>query len=203
LSNLFALKIRIMPDINKKRIIFCTGGIRSGKSAYALRLAADARSRVFIATAEGRDEEMRQRILAHKKERGPEWQTLEVPASLSLELPALVRKALGLGEVLVLDCLSTWVSGCMEALAGRNDRSAQSGADPAGEILGIFAQAIGILKEAEARAVLVSAETGLGLVPLDAEARLFVDVLGKVNQLAAASSDEAYFLVSALPLRLK
>jgi adenosylcobinamide kinase/adenosylcobinamide-phosphate guanylyltransferase len=192
-----------MPDSNQERIIFCTGGIRSGKSAYALRLAEGARSKVFIATAEGRDEEMRQRILAHERERGPAWRTLEVPASLSLELPDFMREALSLGEVLVLDCLSTWVSGCLEALAGRSRRPARSGAECARAILDIFALSISILRKAEARAVLVSAETGLGLVPLSAEGRLFVDVLGKVNQFAAASCDEAYFLVSSLPLRLK
>jgi adenosylcobinamide kinase/adenosylcobinamide-phosphate guanylyltransferase len=187
-----------MADRTRGRIIFCTGGCRSGKSAYALSLAEGFAPKVFIATAEGRDAEMRQRILAHKRERGPEWTTLEIPVASSLNLPEFARKAAGLGGVLLLDSLSTWVSGCMEVLSGARDETALMD-----EVLAVFAQAVNILRQAGSRAVLVSAESGLGLVPLTAEGRLFADLLGKVNQAAARHSDEAYFVVSSLPLRLK
>jgi adenosylcobinamide kinase/adenosylcobinamide-phosphate guanylyltransferase len=187
-----------MADCVKGRLIFCTGGRRSGKSAYALSLTEGFAPKVFIATAEGRDAEMRQRILAHKRERGPEWTTLEIPVASALNLPDFVQRAAGSGGVLLLDCLSTWVSGCMEVLSSPRDAAAL-----ADRVLRLFAQVLRILRQSGVRGVLVSAESGLGLSPLTEEGRLFADLLGKVNQLAARHSDEAYFVVSSLPLRLK
>lgn len=196
--------------MNKGRIIFCSGGCRSGKSAKALELAAWApgfagSGRVFVATLEARDREMRERVEAHRLERGQGWQTLEIPLREAPGLAAQLDRALKLGQVLVLDCLSTWVSACMEALPDQQEATAEPGGARALEraILARFGEALDLLAQSGAFCVLVSCETGLGLVPESAAGRAFRDILGRVNQLAAARADEAYFMVSGLPLRLK
>lgn len=189
--------------MNKGRIIFCSGGCRSGKSARAQRLAEEMAKTesglVFIATLEVRDPEMRVRVEAHRLERGPAWQTVEIPLNSAPDLPACLARALELGRVLVLDCLSTWVSACLEAMAPVN----QEYLDLEAAILARFTEALDRLVEGGAHCVLVSAETGLGLVPESKAARIYRDILGRVNQLAAARADEAWFMVSGLPLKLK
>ena len=89
---------------------FVTGGARSGKSSYALRLAAAAQAPVvLIATAEARDDEMRERIEAHRRERPAAWRTVEEPLDLAGALRGLAED-----EFAIIDCLSLWVSNLLE-----------------------------------------------------------------------------------------
>jgi adenosylcobinamide kinase / adenosylcobinamide-phosphate guanylyltransferase len=167
------------------RLLYVTGGARSGKSRFAEGLAIQAGGHVtYLATAQPFDDEMQGRIGRHRADRPEEWTTLEEPLEVGTVLSSLH------GTVL-LDCLSLWVSNLM--LRGDSDEAILQAADgwrAAQQIRG------GVL-------IVVSNEVGLGIVPDNALARRYRDTLGWVNQRAAAASDEAWMLVSGLPLRLK
>lgn len=183
-------------------MVFCTGGNRSGKSAFALRLFDGFSGRkVFVGTAEPVDADMAARIQRHRDERGGEWSALDLPMNRALELPAFLLENDIDGSLLCLDCLGTWVSAAMHCLAG------PEGAEPRLEweerICGIFSEAVTLLRERTAGCVLVSVETGLGIVPADRTTRIFRDIIGRVNQIAAACSDESYLLISSMPIRIK
>jgi adenosyl cobinamide kinase/adenosyl cobinamide phosphate guanylyltransferase len=162
------------------------GGARSGKSELSVRLAASSgRPVVVVATAEARDEEMAERIRRHRVARPTSWATLEVP----LEIRQAVRSVAS-DTFVVLDCLSLWVSNAIEA--GRVDDAIVSEAREAAAILG----------GRKGPAVVVSNEVGLGIVPVNALARRYRDVLGRVNVAFANAAAQAYFVVAgkALPL---
>jgi adenosylcobinamide kinase/adenosylcobinamide-phosphate guanylyltransferase len=158
------------------------GGARSGKSAYALRLAeASSRRPVMIATAQAFDAEMAERIARHRAERGDHWRTLEAPLDLAGALAEI-----GAEETAVIDCLTLWVSNLMHAerdVARETDRLIEAMGDK--ELL------------------LVSNEVGLGIVPDNALARRFRDEAGRVNQAIATAVDRVVFIAAGLPLILK
>ncbi|MFC4638216.1 bifunctional adenosylcobinamide kinase/adenosylcobinamide-phosphate guanylyltransferase [Deinococcus hohokamensis] len=168
------------------RVVFVTGGARSGKSAYAERRAAGSGTAVtYLATAQAFDEEMTARIGRHRAGRPAGWHTVEAPLDVTDALAAAP------GPTVLLDCLSLWVSNLM--LAEFSDEA-------------ILARADRLLAAASARpglTVLVTNEVGFGIVPDNALARRYRDVLGWVNQRATAASHEAYLIVSGLPLTLK
>jgi adenosylcobinamide kinase / adenosylcobinamide-phosphate guanylyltransferase len=165
------------------RLTFVLGGARSGKSSFAEALISCATPPwLYVATAEARDEELAERILRHKRERGAEWRTLEVPLDLA---PAL--DGAGPGPALV-DCLTLWLSNVL--LANRNlDEECD--------------RLIATLTAVPGPLVVVSNEVGLGIVPETALGRVFRDAQGKLNQHVAALADRVVLLVAGLPLTLK
>ena len=165
-------------------IILITGGARSGKSTRAeARARAFAGKAVYIATAEGLDHEMRERIARHRARRGQEWIEHETP----LELIAALNATDGGGARLV-DCLTIWLSNLMHG-----------GRDWAKEAAGL----VGALKAQRSPVVLVTNEVGSGIVPDNALAREFRDAAGLVNQTIARAADEVEFVVAGLPMRVK
>jgi adenosylcobinamide kinase / adenosylcobinamide-phosphate guanylyltransferase len=168
-------------------LTFVTGGARSGKSSYAVRLAAAARSPVVVvATAEARDDEMRERIEAHRRERPAGWRTVEEPLDLAGALRGLADE-----EFAIVDCLSLWVSNLLEGAvegAAIERRAAEAAALAAGRAGGCVA---------------VSNEVGMGIVPLGALARSYRDVIGRVNAIWAEAADEALLAVAGRVLRLE
>lgn len=167
-------------------LTFVTGGARSGKSGYAVRLAAAAGTRVaLIATAEARDGEMRERIAAHRAERPAGWRTIEEPRDLSGALASLASD-----EFAIVDCLSLWVSNLLEDAGGA-------------DIEGRAAEAAALAASHPGGCVAVSNEVGMGIVPVNALARSYRDVLGRVNAIWAAAADDALFAVSGRLLRLE
>jgi adenosyl cobinamide kinase/adenosyl cobinamide phosphate guanylyltransferase len=175
----------------KGELILILGGARSGKSAFAERLAA-ARSKVlFVATAQALDGEMRRRIAAHKGKRPPSWATLEEPLEVAA---ALERRARGYDTV-VLDCLTLWVSNLM--LRERSEAKAER------ETL-VQAQRLAELwAGGTATWIVVTNEVGLGIVPPTKLARCYRDLLGKVNQVFATRADRVYLMVAGLALDVK
>lgn len=168
------------------RVVFVTGGARSGKSAYAERRGAQAGEAVtYVATAVAFDAEMQDRIGRHRADRPAGWVTVEEP----VDVPAAVR---GAGTpVVLLDCLGVWVNNLMFH-DWPDDRILQAADD--------------LLAAARARSgtvILVTNEVGFGIVPDGALSRRYRDVLGWVNQRCAHGSDEAALIVSGLPLTLK
>lgn len=166
-------------------LVFVTGGARSGKSAFAERRVTDSGLPVtYLATAQAFDDEMAARIARHRGDRPAAWATVEEPLAVPGALAAISTPAA------LLDCLSLWVSNLM--LADWPDEAVLAAADA-------------LLATAQARGgltVLVTNEVGFGIVPENALARRYRDLLGWVNQRAAAASDEAWLLVSGRPLRL-
>lgn len=169
-------------------IIFVLGGARSGKSGHARMIAQDFGGRVaFIATAEAGDTEMKKRIRHHKSERNKDWKTFEVPAGVS----GFIKKISPEYKVVLLDCLTLLVTNMM--ISGMKEGAIEK------EISRIIHEA----KNRGINLIIVSNETGLGIVPENALAREFRDVAGRINQLTAKAADKVFFTVSGLPLRIK
>lgn len=159
------------------------GGARSGKSRHALDTAAAmSGGRCFIATAEAWDDEMRRRIERHQGERDGKWRTVEEP----LRLPSAIAAAAE--PIVVVDCLTLWLSNLMHA----GEDVSQGTAD----LLSAAAQHPGEI-------ILVSNEVGFGLVPETLLGRTFRDAQGRLNQKVAAAVDRVELVVAGLPMRLK
>ncbi len=170
------------------KIILILGGARSGKSTYALTLAKKSRQKVaFIATCQALDAEMAERIRLHKIKRPKTWQTFEEPYNLSGVLGETGNKF----QVVLLDCLTLFVSNLM--LKGKKE----------GDILNEVGGILALLKKACKKAIIVSNEVGLGIVPNSRLGRNFRDVAGKANQLVAANSDQVFFMISGIPVKIK
>ncbi len=172
----------------KKKIIFITGGARSGKSRFALEAAKKfPGSKAYLATAQALDEEMKRRIARHKKSRPRTWKTLEEPVRIA----EVVQREGKRFDLIVLDCLTLWLSNLMMAewtekkILAETDRFLRRARQAPGSI------------------ILVSNEVGLGIVPDNPAAREFRDLSGLIHQKIAAAADEVYFLVCGLPQKLK
>ncbi|MGH7698252.1 MAG: bifunctional adenosylcobinamide kinase/adenosylcobinamide-phosphate guanylyltransferase [Candidatus Dormibacteria bacterium] len=165
-------------------MILLLGGARSGKSATAVRLALGTGARVtFIATAEAKDAEMASRIARHQAQRRPEWTTVEEPLDLCSAVAATAAS-----EVVIVDCLTLWVSNWL----GQGHAAA--------DVLAEAARLATLL--GGRRALVVSNEVGLGIVPTNALARVFQDTLGGVNAALAARAAQTLFMVAGRALVL-
>lgn len=165
-------------------LILVTGGARAGKSAFAQEWAhALGDGQVsFIATAQAMDEEMRQRIEKHKAERPITWEILEEP----LEVPYTL--SLAQGRVVLLDCLTLWVSNLMHA-----ER----------EVLPEIENLLAVRAETDKTLLVVTNEVGMGIVPDNALARRYRDLLGAANRRMAEEANVVYLLVSGIPVKIK
>ena len=167
------------------RRVLVLGGARSGKSAYAQRLAeATAAERIYLATAEAGDEEMADRIARHKEARRDGWMTREEPLDLVEALVAEART----GRIVLVDCLTLWVANLMF-----------SGRDVEAETARLV-HAVGALA---GPAVFVSNEVGLSLVPETRLGREFRDLQGRANAAVAQVADAVVFIAAGLPTLLK
>jgi adenosylcobinamide kinase/adenosylcobinamide-phosphate guanylyltransferase len=176
------------------RLIYISGGCRSGKSAYAQRLAEECGAeKLYLATCPPIDAEMDQRIAAHQRARaGRGWQTMEEP----LDLAAVLRRVEPF-DVLLIDCLTLWVNNLLyRADQEGRDLSEEVVADECRKVLTACRAAGGTI-------IVVSNELGMGLVPGDALSRRYRDLIGRCNQHFATAADEAILMVSGLPLKLK
>jgi adenosylcobinamide kinase/adenosylcobinamide-phosphate guanylyltransferase len=187
-------------------LTFISGGCRSGKSAYAQALAEKALRgghALFVATAYVLDEEMRNRVEAHKAARGARWRTYEMASGSAAALAGHIAEAAQGADVLLFDCLTLWVSACMEQHNPDSRNARQKPEQALQRFADDCAGLLHTLQSLPCPVLLVSNEAGMGLVPENAESRLFRDYAGIANQLAAARADTAVFMVSGLPLALK
>ncbi len=165
--------------------VLVLGGARSGKSSFSERLVeASGLSMHYVATGRAWDDEMRERIDHHRARRGEGWTTHEEP----LDLVSLLTRIDDENRVVLVDCLTLWVTNLM-----------MEGRDMAAE----FAALAAFLPEARARLILVSNEVGLGIVPENRMARDFRDHAGRLHQIVAEKSAEVYFVAAGLPLKMK
>lgn len=184
----------------EKRCILILGGARSGKSRFAQKLAAEFGERVlYVATGEAGDEEMRQRIDRHRRNRPPSWRTLEVPTNVGRR----IWEEIGGAQVVVLDCLTLLVSNVIgehTALGAPEEVDASLFEERLDLELYELMEAINSVR---ASCIMVSNEVGLGLVPANRLGRFYRDLLGKVNQALAERADQVYLMVAGIPLQLK
>jgi adenosylcobinamide kinase/adenosylcobinamide-phosphate guanylyltransferase len=157
------------------------GGARSGKSAYAEALVTALPAPwLYVATAQAFDDEMRERIAAHRARRASGWATVETP----LDFSGVLETA----RPVLVDCLTLWLTNLL--LGGHDIAAATLAVDAA-------------LDARRAPTVLVANEVGLGIVPDNALARTFRDAAGRLNQHFAARAKTVVFMVAGLPMRVK
>jgi adenosyl cobinamide kinase/adenosyl cobinamide phosphate guanylyltransferase len=167
-------------------LVVLLGGARSGKSRLALNLAARWDGPVtFIATAEGRDDEMAGRIARHRAERSAAWTTIEEPVALEPALACAPDDA-----CVIVDCLALWLSNLLEQ--GLDPEECEHAARAAATTAAVRT----------ATTIVVSNEVGLGVVPATPLGRDYRDVLGRVNQTWVAAADAAALVVAGRALRL-
>lgn len=167
------------------KVVLVLGGARSGKSGFAERLGdALPGKHVYIATAQAFDSEMASRIARHRADRAEHWHTVECP----LELAETIREHDAEGAVILVDCLTLWLSNLMlgeRDVAGAREKLASLTSQVRGQLL------------------LVSNEVGQGIVPENALARRFRDEAGWLNQEMARAAHEVWFVTAGLPQQLK
>ena len=168
-------------------VILVTGAVRSGKSQYAERRSSEmGERRLYIATAEAKDEEMSERIAAHQRRRGKEWDTLEAP----LELAEAVIAQRGKIDCAVVDCLTLWIS---NLLIARDETHAIKKVD----------QLLATLPRLDFGIFFVTNEVGWGIVPDNPLARKFRDLTGWTHQRLAQAADEVILMVAGVQMVVK
>jgi adenosylcobinamide kinase / adenosylcobinamide-phosphate guanylyltransferase len=173
-----------LPITDLPSLTLVIGGARSGKSAFGERLiTATPRLRRYIATASAWDDEMRDRIARHQRDRTGNWTTVEAPLELSSALAAAPT-----GEAVLIDCATLWLTNLLLAdhdIPAETDRLVAS------------------IAACPAPVVIVSNEVGYGIVPENSLARRFRDEQGRLNQRLALEADVVVNVIAGLPLVLK
>ncbi|WP_028470229.1 bifunctional adenosylcobinamide kinase/adenosylcobinamide-phosphate guanylyltransferase [Neptunomonas japonica] len=166
-------------------IHFIIGGARSGKSSYAESLAKNSGSDViYIATAQAYDDEMQERIQQHKHQRPSQWSTFEEP----IEISDVINNKSSSTNCLLIDCLTLWVTNLLCENKSIDDCKQQL---------------IDALSNAKGDIILVSNETGMGVVPMGKLTRRYCDEAGWLHQEIAALADQVVLMVAGIPVIIK
>ncbi|MEG1609981.1 MAG: bifunctional adenosylcobinamide kinase/adenosylcobinamide-phosphate guanylyltransferase [Bilophila sp.] len=198
-------------DVERNNLTLILGGTRSGKSAYAEKrvLAYEKEAQesgkdqcgvLYVATAEvyPDDASMLDRIKRHQQRRPLHWETQECPLRLAACLSKrLHERATSLPAVIMVDCVTLWVSNILFSLPEPEDTHAFEAA-----IRAELTALTDLVAQFPCKWVLVSGETGLGLVAPDAIGRVYCDGLGLANQQLAASAHEVMLVVAGRALLL-
>lgn len=169
-------------------LVLVTGGVRSGKSGYAQKIAESSGAKVFyVATAEALDADMKKRIASHKRSRSKSWVTVEEPIRLVKAINSLPAGSI----TVILDCLTLFISNLIHK--GLNDT----------QVYAEIKKIIKGLKKKAALSIIVTNEVGSGIVPENRLSRRFRDLQGKVNQITAKEADRVCLLVSGIPVQIK
>ncbi|MCR4393294.1 MAG: bifunctional adenosylcobinamide kinase/adenosylcobinamide-phosphate guanylyltransferase [Dehalococcoidales bacterium] len=182
-----------------KKTILLLGGARSGKSRLAQEMAQRMSARVlYVATATAGDADMQQRIIRHRRERPASWQTLEATCNLGQAISDCFSDC----DVVLIDCITLLVNN----IFCRHDEKQFAEIDETildNEVQQEITELINCIKRTGVSFIIVSNETGLGLVPENRMGRLYRDCLGRANQRLAQIADEVYFLIAGIPVRIK
>ena len=169
-------------------VTFVLGGVRSGKSRFAQRIASGSGSVLFIATAKPSDPEMELRIERHRKDRPVGWQTLEVPVDLDVTISSLQDP----NQLAVVDCLTIYLANVMSKAQGQES------------VIKEYTERLcSALKQMKASIILVSNEVGSGVHAPTASGRFYCDLLGELNQRVAALADNVILMVAGIPVPVK
>ncbi len=155
------------------------------------------KKKCYLATAQALDSEMEERIVRHKTERGPDWDCVEEPLRVAEKMEEAKRRY----DVILFDCLTLWVSNLMHSSSIPSPLEGEGQGE--GGLVDEFDSLISACKTSGSTVIIVSNEVGLGIVPDNQLARQFRDIAGTANQLFAKAADEAFFVVSGIPMRLK
>ncbi len=171
------------------KLTLILGGARSGKSSFAVWLAKKYNNVAYVATAQALDDEMRERIEQHKRQRPASWHVIESPRDVAMTVEGLRA------DLILIDCLTLHVT---NMLLDDNKKEAKE------EYITNEIEALcGAAKNSAADVIMVSNEVGLGIVPADPVSRSFRDIAGKTNQIAASQADEVYLITAGIPQKLK
>lgn len=196
----------------QSKVILVTGGARSGKSQFAERLVADiARSRsesntvdesghtvAYIATSQIYDDEMARRVIAHRNQRPSSWRTVEEPYQLEKVIDQLIEQQI---SIVLIDCITLWISNLLLE-TGASGKEQWHIPEHSEYILERATNVGRLLEEAPFQTVIVTNEVGDSLVPEYPLGRVFRDLAGRVNQALAAASDDVFWVVCGVPVRL-
>ncbi|MER3446353.1 MAG: bifunctional adenosylcobinamide kinase/adenosylcobinamide-phosphate guanylyltransferase [Candidatus Dadabacteria bacterium] len=166
--------------------VLITGGIKSGKSRFALELARgiEEAEKIFIATARPIDTEIENKIEKHRKERGNDFKTVEKAIHLGDTLKRINPKTA------IIDCLTLWLSNLFFEVSET-------------ERLSEIENFIGELNKFGGNVIIVTNEVGCGIIPQDETSRSYQSELGILNQRTAQICDEVYMIISGTPMRIK
>jgi len=183
------------------KLIFVTGGARSGKSTFAEKTIKKAgKDIIYIATAIAFDEEMKQRIALHKKQRPSNWHTIEAYKNISEKLSTYKKHYDGV----LLDCITIMINNIMmDEIVNWDKISIKEATLIEKKVVVEITNLINYIKKVDKLFVIVTNEVGSGIVPIYQSSRLFRDIAGRANQILANAADEAYLLVSSLPVKIK
>jgi adenosylcobinamide kinase / adenosylcobinamide-phosphate guanylyltransferase len=163
------------------------GGARSGKSRLAEQIAKDSDlAVVYIATAQALDDEMQQRIEHHRQQRPEHWQVYEEPIYLADRLLQCDQP----NQLILVDCLTLWLT---NLLLSEDTTLLQQQTE----------KLLAVLAQLQAQVILVSNETGLGVVPMGEISRRFVDEAGRLHQALGQLAHKVTFCVAGFPMILK
>ena len=187
--------------MNAPRLSLLIGGVRSGKSELAERLAhGTGRSTLFVATMEALDDELRQRVEAHRAKRPDSWRTIEEPLEVVPVLKAEARP----GDTVIIDCMTLWIANNLQWDLPDVDSPTPREIDLA---VSSARQKASALVEWSAvhdgDAIVVTNEVGMGVVPPYPLGRVFRDALGAANSIVARSAGRVYHLCAGLALEVK
>lgn len=170
------------------KLILITGGARSGKSQYAIKLALNTFSPVtFIATASISDAEMKKRVELHRQSRPSHWKTIEEHKDVASVLSRINSPQ----QVVIIDCLTLLISNLL--LQGSKEK----------EILDQVKEIANQGRKCNRITIVVSNEVGWGIVPSNPLSRIFRDISGTANQLIAAQANQVWLMVCGIPYKLK
>jgi len=182
-----------MSATRKRAITLVLGGVRSGKSCYAQQIATSFDSVTFIATARPSDAEMRRKIAAHRRERPRHWRTVEAPTCLG----AVIRRESANAQVIVIDCLTTYLANQMMNSRHKWREAKATLADFDTE------EVCNAIESAKPSVIIVSNEVGSGIVPAFRSGRVYRDLLGELNKHVARIADSVVFMIAGQPLTIK
>lgn len=171
------------------KTILVLGGARSGKSSFAETMAKRYKTVVYVATAEIKDDEMRERIRIHRERRPLCWQTIESPYDLEKVVFDQNKKA----DLVFIDCITLYITNLL-VMPGNQDSS---------QIIDKIHTLCRVCEEITSDVIIVSNEVGLGVMPENALARHFCDIAGSANQILAQRATEVYFVISGIAQKIK
>jgi adenosylcobinamide kinase / adenosylcobinamide-phosphate guanylyltransferase len=177
-----------MQEAHPNAVTLVLGGVRSGKSRFAQRIASSSGSVIFIATAKPSDPEMELRIERHRQSRPVAWQTLEIPVDLDVVIASLQDP----NQLAVVDCLTVYLANVMSKAQGKES-----------VIKDHTERLCSALKETRASIILVSNEVGSGVHATTATGRFYCDLLGELNQRVAALAENVILMVAGIPVPIK
>lgn len=183
------------------KLILVTGGARSGKSTHGESLCRARNNKTaYIATSVPFDDAMKERVRKHQETRPSNWTTYEAYE----EVDEVIREIAKNHETVILDCVTLMVNNLMFQKELDYDTLSEEGVNTLEEeIREAFYKLLKAIRKTGLYVVLVTNEIGLAPVAANRLTRIYTDIIGRINQLIARESDEVYFVVSGIPMKIK